>query len=237
MALPTPTFAHLFDSLTPNYPTSGLTKSNPAGHTDPSVSGNVATFGTGSGGVGVSWAWSGGNFLTGGTSDWTIACRFKITSSFSNGVWMMTVGDGGRYLSFSEKSSVNLNLRAYVGGIAAETYTTNSAFAVDTTFTLVAKRTSGAVTIWVNGSNVTAVDGITTTNLNAASYNDVSLGALPDGSDNADGTMEFAAIWDSAIDDADIAALNATTLRASFGGGGGPSNAPRAAYLRRLMAA
>lgn len=216
------TWAHFGDALTQDFPTSGITRTNPGATGDPTVSSSTLVFDATSPGDSLKFTLASGEFFTGSTADFTVAWRGQIHTSTSNGNILIQIGDAGRYFEIMQKSAASLNLRGFLAGIGAETYTNANTFAVDTTFQVVFRRSSGVCSVWVDGSDDTASDGITTSDFNTT-YEDLYLGSN-NGSTIADCTMEFSAFWERALSDAEIGSLTEAQLVTALGGGGGGAN-------------
>ena len=216
------TFFHSFDALTPDWPTSGLTKTNPAGSSDPSISSGVATFGTGSGGKSATWTLGTGEFTVGGTGPFSIAVRAKFTTNTSGGNVMVHLGNtGSRGASFREGSSVGFTLRMVDpnGGITDKDSNT-SVWSLDTYFTAVFVRDGGVSQIWVNGTEDTQANGFTGDL--SGTYEDVTIGSLLNGTLDLDGAIDWVAVWDRALTDVEIQnSMSESAIKSALGIGVG----------------
>lgn len=198
------TFYHSFGSITPDWPTSGLTKTNPSGSSDPSISGGIATFGTGSGGFSTTWTLGAGEFTLGGTGDFSVAVRAKFTTNTSGGNVMVHLGNtGSRGISFREGSSVGFTLRCVDpnGGLTDKDSNT-SVWSLDTYFIAVMVRAAGTSQIWVNGTEDTQSNGFTGDL--SGTYEDITIGSLLAGTLDLNGAIDWVAVWDRALTDTEI---------------------------------
>ena len=229
------TFFHKFDSLTPDYPTSGLTTGNPGSTSDPSVSGGVATFGTGAGGKAKYWQLDSGVFFTDGTADFTLAFRGKTTTSHANANTMISAGPsgGGRNATLGQASDVSNRWHLEQTTTGAECTTGADDWANNTTVTLVARRSSSACTLWIAGVNETSGDSYAGANLDTGTIIRVTIGALQDGTEQLDGEIEFVAVWNRALYDAEIATVTEAQIASDLGGGG--VSIPVVMHHRRMM--
>lgn len=221
------TFYHTFASITPDYPTSGLTKSNPAGSSDPSISSGIATFGTGSGGVSTTWTLTSGEFTVGGTGNFSIAVRAKFTTNTSGGNVMVHLGNtGSRGAAFREQSSASFTFRMAdpAGGISSKD-SDASAWSLDTYFTAVFVRDTGVSQIWVDGVEDSTANGFTGDL--TGTYEDITIGSLAGGTLDLDGAIDWVAVWDRALTDSEITNnMNETDISTALGlGGGGTTKA------------
>ena len=217
MALADATFAHFHDSLDADYPTSGLTRSNPGSMGDPSISSGTGTYDDTSPGDALSFALSTGTFFSGGTGDFTMAWRGTISTAKSNSNCMMCMGLGGafdRNITLRQASSVGMSLEIEdTTSAGTDAGSGNNVFTLDTPFTVVARRSSSVVTIWVDGVDESNTDDFGARNLNG-DYDDVFIGAQSDEDHQLDGTCEFAVFWDEALSDSDIQNnIDETTLK------------------------
>lgn len=215
------TFYHTFASITPDWPTSGLTKTNPSGSSDPSISGGVATFGTGSGGFSTTWTLGTGEFTLGGTGDFSVAVRAKYTTNTSGGNVLCHIGNSGvRGINIQEGSSVGFThrLKDYASG--TETNSDASVWSLDTYFVLVVRRETGVISMYVDGTDRTDDNTWGTFDLNN-SYEDITIGSTIGGTLDLNGAIDWICVWDRALTNTEITTnMNETDISTALGLGG-----------------
>lgn len=219
-------FAHFMDALSQDHPTTNITAGNPATTGDPTLSAGVGTFDETAPGDALLFTQSTGNFLTGGTGDFTVAVRARIDTAKANSNCIIHIGNPNttfdRSISIRQKSSTAMNLALHSQGANAEESTSNDAFTVGNFFIAVFRRASAVVSLYVDGTDVIQSDGTSWDDFDLDdALDDLTLGGHQSGAQLLDGAIDWAVVWDRALSDTEITTnMNETDLKAALPAGG-----------------